>query len=538
MKSFAAPLEDILFSLEHVAGASRLPGWDGDLIREILTHFAAFAENEIAPIDAPGDREGCRLEGGRVHTPEGFVAAYRSYAEQGWAGLGIAEDFGGQGMPAPVVAAMSEIVSGACHALQMACGLTPGAARTIVEFGTAAQRTTYIPMLASGEFLATMCLTEPGAGSDLSGIRTWAVEDAEGWKITGDKIFISGGDQDMSNGILHLVLARTDGMQAGIKGLSLFLCRSHDAENRRNTIAVNRIEEKMGLHGSPTCQVSFAEARAELLGEPGGGLRAMFTMMNHARLEVGLQGVAHAARACDIGKAYAAERRQGQLPGYDGQVTIAHHPDVARMVREMDALTLGMRAMCHLAMVTLEMDDNPDLMDFLTPVCKVFCTEAGLKTADMGIQILGGYGYLHEYRVEQNLRDLRIAAIYEGTNGIHSLALVTRALRLNGGRAATAFADYVQTVITDTQDSSGLAESLALWQGARRKVLAATQPAELAHPFMKLTGLVAYLAAWQRIASAAARSVTPERITRLAAEVRRMVPIEAGYWAAVTMSTP
>lgn len=531
MKPFVAPVEDIVFTLEHVANASRLPDWDSVLAGEIIAYFSQFAEAEIAPMDMEGDLSGCRLENGRVRMPESFVKTYRGYVEQGWPALGASEEYGGQGMPGPVSAAVSEIMSGACHAFSVVCGLASGATRTILAFGTKDQKQRFLPRLASGEWLATMCLTEAGAGSDLSGVRTRAEEIDGVWRITGDKIFISGGDQDMSDGILHLVLARTGDLSEGTRGLSLFLCRSQDEDGARNTISVARVEKKMGIHASPTCQLVFEGARAELLGKPGEGLKAMFTMMNHARLDVGLQGMAHAARAFDISRAYAAERRQGRLPGGDGPVLIESHPDVARMLTEQEALVFGGRAMCYLALVTLEAGDNPDLVDFLTPVCKVFCTDAGIRAADLGIQVLGGYGYLHEYRVEQTLRDARITAIYEGANGIHALALATRMLRNRDGIAAGAFAEWVENQIAGANESDPLTQSFDLWRAARKKVLASSQPAEKAHGFMKLTGLVIYLAVWQIILRGAQQSANPARLQRLAAHVQHSALIEARYWS-------
>jgi 3-(methylthio)propanoyl-CoA dehydrogenase len=518
MTPFAAPVDDILHSLD-LAGAARLPDWDAELVREVVGHFAAFAAAEIAPLDERGDREGCRLEGGRVVMPPGFAAAYRAYAEGGWPGLAASEAHGGQGMPGPVLGAVSEIFAGACHALQMVTGLVPGAVRTLMEFGTEDQQARLVPPLASGEWLSTMCLTEPGAGSDLAATRTRATEEGGIWRITGEKIFISGGDQDMSEEILHLVLARTGGAEEGVRGLSLFVCRSHRDDGSRNAVTVTRIEEKMGLHASPTCQLAFDGAKAELVGEAGAGLKAMFTMMNHARLDVALQGVAHAARASQIARAYAAERRQGRGP--DGApVTIDRHPGVAAMLEEQEALAIGGRALCHAALVALEAGDEPELVEFLTPVCKAFCTEGGIRAADLGIQVLGGYGYLGEYRVEQTYRDARITSIYEGTNGIHALTLAGRLLRLNGGAAADAFERFVAA---QAGGDAAAGRSLARWREARAAVLRA-DPAEAAPAFMELTGLVAWQAAWAALERTGAQSPDPARTERLARFVRRAAP--------------
>jgi alkylation response protein AidB-like acyl-CoA dehydrogenase len=310
--------------------------------------------------------------------------------------------------------AVMEIFAGANHSLQMLCGLVGGAARTLLSFGTERQKHEYLPRLISGDCLATMCMTEADAGSDLSRIRTRAVPDGAAWRISGEKIFISGGDQDLSEGILHLVLARTGDHGSGTRGLSLFLCRSHEEQGRRNSIRLVRIEEKLGLHASPTCQLSFEDATAEMIGQPGEGLKAMFVMMNHARIDVALQGVAHAARACDVASEFAARRVQGRHPGSALPVSIEAHGDVRRMLQEQGTLAVSGRALCYVALVELDVGQNPGLMDFLTPVCKFYCSEGGIRAANLGIQVLGGYGYLREYGMEQVLRDARIRACYPG----------------------------------------------------------------------------------------------------------------------------
>lgn len=471
MKPFKAPVDDILFSLKQVAGAQRIPGWDTGLAAEIIGHFADFAENEIAPLDEIGDRQGCRLIDGRVHMPDGFKEVYSAYVEQGWPGLTAPEAFGGQGVNVAIHAGVSEIFTSACHSLQMVTGLVPGAIRTLLRFGTPDQQRRLIPPLAAGEWLATMCLSEPGAGSDLSRIRTKAERVGDHWRINGEKIFISGGDQDLSEGIFHLVLARTS--DDGTKGLSLFACRDDEA-----AIKVARIEEKLGLHASPTCQLIFDGASAERLGEEGEGLAAMFTLMNHARLDVALQGVAHAARARDIASAYAAERVQGRDD--EGQpVTLDQHADIQRMLTEIRDLEVTGRAMAHMALVEMASDGDPDLVDFLTPVIKVACTEGGIRAADLGIQILGGYGYLREYRLEQTFRDARITAIYEGANGIHALTLATRLLRHKNGVAADAFERWLA--------AEGQTDLLERWRRLRMEVAAMPSPGEAASSFMQQT---------------------------------------------------
>ena len=498
MIPFGAPIEDILFSMRAVAGATDLPAWEDDLAQDILVAFARFAEAEIAPLNATGDRAGCVLADGRVRMPDGFADAYGQLAAMGWQGLTAPEAFGGMGQGPLVAAMVSEVFSGANHALQMICNLVPGAIATLRAFGSPAQQAHWIPLLASGAALSTMCLTEPGAGSDLSRIRTSARPVAGGWAITGEKIFISGGDQDLSEDILHLVLARTGTPEDGVKGLSLFLTSRSMAGP---AITIPRIEEKLGLHASPTCQMVFDAAPADLIGTQGAGLKCMFTLMNHARLDVALQGVAHAARAHAIASAYAAGRVQGRMAGGRDAV-LGDHADVRRMLGEQRRLAIGARAMAHVALVEMVRGTEPALVDFLTPVCKVFCSEAGIRAADLGIQILGGYGYLSDYGIEQTWRDARITAIYEGANGIHALATATRGLTVQGGAGADAF-DALIGRLTDHPVVMARRET---WRGARAAVLASHDPAALAHDFMQTTADLLHLAVWARIGAVDGRA--------------------------------
>ncbi|MXN64397.1 acyl-CoA dehydrogenase [Stappia sp. GBMRC 2046] len=509
MSDFHAPVDDILFSLRHVARADRLADWDDELAGEIIGHFASFAEGRIAPLDASGDAQGCRLENGRVRMPDGFAEVYAELAGQGWQGLSAPEEFGGQGLNGAVRAGVSEIFSGANHSLQMVTSLVPGAISVLMRFGTDEQREAYIPPLAVGRWLSTMALTEPGAGSDLAAIRARAVKDGDAWRIDGEKIFISGGDQDMSEGVFHLVLARTGPADSGVRGLSLFACLSDLPDGSRNAIGVTRIEEKLGLHASPTCQLAFDGAVGELIGEEGGGLKAMFAMMNHARLDVALQGVAHAARAADLARSYAAERKQGR-DANGREITIDQHPDVARMIEECDALAIGGRALCHIALVAEELGAAHDFVEFMTPVCKYFCTEAGTRAADLAIQVMGGYGYLREYGAEQNWRDARICSIYEGTSGIHARTTATRSLSMNGGAGARAFAGFLRE---SGGDFAGLAEK---WEAEAKRVAASDDAAAEAHGFMELTCDFAWRAALARVARASeAAPAISDRIDRV-----------------------
>ncbi|OBY24907.1 acyl-CoA dehydrogenase family protein [Leisingera sp. JC1] len=489
MIPFAAPVDDILFSMEDVAGAAKLPEWDSDLARDILTAFTAFAEGVIAPLNEPGDTEGCRLADGKVLMPEGFGDGFSQLAEMGWQGLTAPETHGGM-QQGPLVAAMvSEVFSGANHSMQMVCNLVPGAISTLLKSGTGAQQAKWIPKLASGEALSTMGLTEPGAGSDLSRVRTKAVRAGDAWRLNGEKIFISGGDQDMSQDILHLVLARSGVPEDGVKGLSLFLTSKLAAGD---TVKVTRIEEKLGLHASPTCQMAFDDAPAELVGAESEGLKAMFTLMNHARLDVALQGAAHAARAHAIAAAYAADRKQGRKA--DGSpAVLSDHADVRRMLGEQRSLAIGARAMAHVALVEMSKGESPALADFLTPLCKVFCTEAGIRAADLGIQILGGYGYMTEYGISQVWRDARITSIYEGANGIQEAALATRGLRDPSG------ADAFDALIGRLTSHLAVMAQRDTWRAARAAVAASDNPLELAHDFSRATTGLFYRAVWARI---------------------------------------
>ncbi len=493
MHSFIAPVDDILFSLTNIACANELESWNNELAQDILRHFAAFAEQEIAPLNEKGDRYGCILKNGRVLMPEGYTDTYAKLAADGWQGLTAPEQFGGMGISPVLGGAVSEIFSGANHAMQMVCNLVPGAMSTLLRFGTDTQQRTWVPKLAAGEALSTMCLTEPGAGSDLSRIQTRAENLDNRWSISGEKIFISGGDQDMSKDILHLVLARTGSSDEGIKGLSLFLCSKLEAGN---TISIDRIESKLGLHASPTCHMTFNETPAEMIGNEGGGLHAMFTIMNHARIDVALQGVAHAARAHAIALAYARERKQGKnSTGQDA--FLVEHADVQRMLNEQHKLSVGARAMAHITLVELEKGDRPELAEFLTPLCKFFCTEAGIRSADLGIQILGGYGYLDEYQISQIWRDARITSIYEGANGIHYLALATRGLTAYGGAPARAFDALVGEVTNDEH----VMDMRSHWRELCSRVSGAEHPAAHAYEFAQTSGQLFFNAVLAKIES-------------------------------------
>lgn len=530
---FQAPVSDILFALNRVADARSLPGWDEELASEILAQFARLAENTFAPLNASGDAEGCRLDNGRVRMPRGYREAYRQYAGQGWPGLVVPERWGGQGMPSALQAAITEVFAGANHPLQTVCDLVTPAVRAISASGTEAQADAWLPRLAAGEWLATMCLSEPDSGSDLGRIRTRATRDGSGWRISGEKIFVTGGDHDLGEGILHLVLARTGDQDSGSRGLSLFLVPSTDNEGRNNGVRAVRIEEKLGLHASPTCQLVFDNASADLLGAEGEGLKAMFPMMNQARIDVALQGIAHAARAGSIARDHAAQRRQGRLPSGGEPVTIDHHGDVRRMLDEQAVLVATGRALCYIAAVNSDRGDTPDLVDFLTPVCKFLGSESGVRAADLAIQVLGGYGYLRDYRVEQILRDARITPIYEGANGIHAMTLAVRLLRHKDGVAADAFEDWIDRL--QPQAAGDVADALAgvraLWIDGRVKVHDSADPGGMANAFMQLTVTLARLGAWHMILAQSDTPGFPTGMAELAQGDIARLRAAARYWS-------
>jgi alkylation response protein AidB-like acyl-CoA dehydrogenase len=420
-----------------------------------------------------------------------------------------------------LASAVSEMLSGACVTFQMILSLGQGAMRAIAANGSRIQQERYLPKLVSGEWLATMCLTEPQAGSDLGLTRTMAEPVGDGrYRLTGSKIFISGGDQNMTDNIVHLVLARTPGAPAGVKGLSLFLCPAMRGEGQRNAVACVRLEEKMGMHSSPTCQMAFDGAEAEMLGTEGQGLAHMFVMMNAERIDVGIQGVGLAEVAGQRSRTYAAERRQGRAEGGSGTVSINRHADVRRMLLTQIALTEGCRALLYRTEVELELKRNAALVDFLTPVCKGFATDSAVESAQLAIQIHGGYGYLKEYRVEQILRDARITPIYEGTNGIQANTLADRVLRI--GASAEAFRGEIADAIAaaQTETKQALRDAMSAWERATEALLARPAAGAAATSYLRLSGLVAVAAAWARLETAAEHSPNPQR-TRSAAAFHR-----------------
>jgi alkylation response protein AidB-like acyl-CoA dehydrogenase len=505
--------------LDAPAGWRDLPAYaelDADTARAVLEEAGKFAVGVLAPINGSADLEGCHWHDGVVRTPAGYREAYRAFVEGGWAALACAPDDGGQGLPTLLDAAFNEMIAAANHGWAMYPGLLHGAYECLRTHGSAELKKRYLARIASGEWLATMNLTEPQAGSDLALLRSKAEPQADGSvRISGSKIFISGGEHDLTDNIVHLVLARLPDAPAGTKGISLFLAPKRLPDGTRNAIRCDGIEKKMGIKGSATCAMSFEGATGWLIGRPHQGLAAMFVMMNSARLHVGLQGLGHLQAAQYGAHAYARERVQGR-----GR-PIAEHPAVRRTLWKLRALTEGARVVGYwTAQLIDEAHHHPEparrgeaeaLVGLLTPVVKAFFTDCGHRGASEAMQIWGGYGYVHEYGIEQTVRDSRIAMIYEGTNEIQAIDLVQRKLLADRGeRLAVLLARLEADAEGDDEFGPVLREQLAL---ARRAITAlieglkadAEWPLRVADDVLRALGHTLLAWAWLRIARAARR---------------------------------
>ncbi|MEM9620097.1 MAG: acyl-CoA dehydrogenase C-terminal domain-containing protein [Pseudomonadota bacterium] len=464
----SAPLNDIQFVLydvldysTHYAALGLQDVADRDTMQMVMEEADRFAQAELAPINAPGDA-GCRLQDGEVSTPAGFKEAYQKYIAGGWAGLCGEPEYGGQGMPEAFGFLMEEITCTANMAWTMYPGLSRGCIAALAEHGSAEQKGQFLPKLLTGEWTGTMCLTEPHAGSDVGLARTRAELQADStYRISGTKIFISAGEHDMAENIVHLVLARTEDAPAGTRGISMFVVPKVDLDGSRNRVTCGNIEEKMGIHGNATCELLFEDAVGYLVGEEHKGMRYMFTMMNAARLAVGLQGVSVAQAAFNKASVYAAERLQmrslagPQLPDKPADPILVH-PDVRRLLLTQRAIIEGGRAMVYYVAQLVETTrhgadsatrEKAQLqLDFLTPIAKALLTELGFECANHAVQVFGGHGYIKETGVEQYVRDLRIALLYEGTTGIQALDLVGRKMLGQQGAGLQAFGDYMLQV--------------------------------------------------------------------------------------------
>ncbi|HPF23539.1 MAG TPA: acyl-CoA dehydrogenase [Hyphomonas sp.] len=455
--AYDAPIDDMAFTLQAVAGLSKLEGlpgfetYDPDLIAPILEEAAKLARDVLAPINQSGDAAGAQLTEDGVKAAPGFAEAYAQFRDGGWMGLSAPEEWGGQGLPKAIALAVMEMFHGA----NMAFGLCPllsfGAIEALLHHGTDAQKQTYLPNLVAGAWTGTMNLTEPQAGSDVGALKTKAMPNGDGsYAISGQKIFITWGDHDVAENIIHLVLARLPDALAGSRGVSLFLVpkflvNADGSLGARNGLKCIGLEKKMGIHASPTCVMEYDGATGWLIGEANKGLACMFTMMNAARLNVGLEGVAVGEAAYQTAFAYAQERKQGKVQGVDGPAPILHHADVRRTLTTMRARVAASRAICYACGVAADLavsatDEQARHAaklreDLLTPIAKAWSTDMGVDIASMGVQIHGGMGFMNETLAAQLYRDARIAPIYEGTNGIQAIDLVGRKLSGTNGES-------------------------------------------------------------------------------------------------------
>ena len=477
--TYRAPVSDIAFALKHAAGfdAALAEGLYGDLtpdlVDAVLEEAGKFASGVIAPLNAIGDRHGTPFKDGVVTMPPGWKEAYTAWAAAGWAGLAGPAAYGGQELPLAINTACNEMWNSASMAFIIGPVLTMAAVEALHAHGTEALKQTYLEKLVTGQWFGTMQLTEPQAGSDVGALRTKAERAGDGtYRITGQKIFITYGEHSLTDNIIHFVLARLPDAPPGTKGISLFLVpkflvNDDGSLGARNDVRAHSVEHKMGIHASPTCTMVYGDgggAVAYLVGQENAGMACMFTMMNNARLSVGIGGVGIAERALQQASAYARERRQGRNPGMAAtqSVTIVEHIDVQRMLLTMSALTRAARAICYATAVALDRahlgkDEaarkaGAERAALLTPVAKAFSTDIGTEVASIGIQVHGGMGYIEETGAAQHYRDARIAQIYEGTNGIQSIDLVTRKITMNGGATVKAYLEELRAVAKSVKD--------------------------------------------------------------------------------------
>ena len=485
MAEYQAPVREMLFAIRDLAGLdriTRLPGYEeatADTAEAILEQAAELAASVISPTNQLGDGQGTRVENGGVVVPDEFKAVYREFNAGGWASLTAPPEFGGQGLPFLFGVAVDEMWCSANLAWSLCPLLTEGAARAIEAHASDALRKAYLPKMMAGEWTGTMNLTESQAGTDLAALRTQAVPEGDHYRISGQKIFISWGDHDMTENVVHLVLARLPDAPQGVRGISLFivpkfLLKADGTPGERNSVRPISVEHKLGIHGSPTCVMAFDGAIGYLVGELNNGLAAMFTMMNHARLGVGLEGVAVSERSYQSARAYARERVQGRVAGETGRAPIIRHADVRRMLLTMKAYIEAMRSIAYVTAADLDLSQrHPDAttrarhqsrVELMTPVVKGWSTEMSQVLTSLGVQIHGGMGYVEETGAAQYLRDARITTIYEGTTGIQANDLVGRKILRDGGES-------LRVLVADLRafeaELANVADLLVLTQGLR-----------------------------------------------------------------------
>jgi alkylation response protein AidB-like acyl-CoA dehydrogenase len=495
--TYTPPVAEQLFLLRHIVRVGELsPDASDDLVEAIVEGAGAFAAGEFAPLNRVGDEVGAQWSPDGVTMPPGFREAYRAYVEGGWGTIAGPADYGGQGLPLSLATVVMEDLGSANMGFSLIMMLTPGAVEALKHHGSDALKAEWLPRLVSGEWSGTMNLTEPQAGSDVGALRTRAEPVGDGsWRISGTKIFITFGDHDLTDNIVHLVLARTPDAPPGTKGISLFLVPKILPDGTRNDLRCVSIEHKLGIHASPTCVMSYGDeggALGWLIGEEHGGMSAMFTMMNNARLNVGLQGVSIAERATQAAVAYALDRRQGARPGSREPAAIVEHPDVRRMLMRMKALTQAARALAYYAAGQTDRGGQ-GRADLLTPLVKAYGTDVGVEVASLGVQVHGGMGYVEETGAAQHFRDARISPIYEGTNGIQAADLVGRKLGLEGGRVLAALMGEIRADGADEAALLALAEAV---EGAARRLLGAGVDDRLAASYPFLTMAAVLVCGW------------------------------------------
>ncbi len=574
--TYKAPLAEQAFVLETIAdlpGLSRYPQFAAlaeGIVSSILEEGARLTEDVFAPLNRLGDEEGARWSPEAVRHPQGFAQAYKTYVEGGWGSLSADPEFGGQGLPFTVALAFGEQLASSNMAFSLCMLLSAGAVEAISTHASSELKTEYLPKLISGEWTGTMNLTEPQAGSDVGALRTAATPGGDGsWRIKGSKIFITWGEHELAQNIVHLVLARTPGAPAGTKGISLFLVPKFLPGGRRNDLRCVSIEHKLGIHASPTCTMSFGdhgECIGWLVGEENAGMRAMFTMMNAARINVGLEGVAIAERAYQGALAYARERVQSPAIGGKTPVKIIEHADVRRMLMTLRASTQAIRAIAYYNAAAVDrsrVEPDPELQhaarglaDLLTPITKSYSTDQGVEMASLAIQVFGGMGFIEETGAAQHYRDVRIAPIYEGTNGIQALDLVGRKLHADGGAHWRALLDELSAAIGGLPANGELApirsavtSSLSLLKIAAEKVMNLDPAAAsgVASPFLKMFGITlgaALLAKQAGVASswvAAGRGDAPFLTAKIATAlffIENMLPQAKALHESIQQSSP
>jgi alkylation response protein AidB-like acyl-CoA dehydrogenase len=561
MPSYRAPVDDTLFLLNDVLQFQRFGNLKGfadvspDVLAQILGEAGKICEEILAPLNQSGDANGCRRDAdGRVTTPAGFKSAFQAYAEGGWISLPVPEEYGGQGLPFTLSTPMSEYASAANMAFAMYPGLTQGALAALLTHGSEEQKRLYVPKMAEGRWTGTMNLTEPQCGTDLGLLTTKAVPRGDGsYSITGQKIFISAGEHDLVENIIHLVLARIEGAPAGVKGISLFIVpkisvNADGSLGARNGVSCGSIEEKMGIHGNSTCVMNYDGAQGFLVGEANRGLNAMFVMMNEARLGVAIQGLAQSEVAYQNAVAYAKERLQGRAlsgPKYPDKKAdpIIVHPDIRRMLMEIKAFNEAARGLTLAAALDSDVAHRSedaaarqaaeDRLSLMTPVLKGVLTDIGFDNAVKAQQVFGGHGYIREWGMEQFVRDARIAMIYEGANGIQALDLVGRKLPREGGRAIMAFfrdgAELLQShgdkeamrpFVAPTQAALNDLQKASMW--LMQNGLAKPDNAGAAsYDYMHLLGRVAMALMWVKIAAVALdkKAREPDQAARMDAKL-------------------